>query len=112
MLDATMETMTDGGSLRFMLTVRNDGVKPVPLRFRSGQRAEFIVDDPADGDTVWRYGADRMFTQALGTETLVPGDSTTYEAVWPDPPSGTYRVVGEVTATEHDVGSETTVTVK
>jgi len=52
-----------------------------------------------------------MFTQVLGSETLEAGRSVTYEATWPDPPAGSYRVVGKVTAEESDVEATATVEV-
>ncbi|WP_435098869.1 BsuPI-related putative proteinase inhibitor [Halorubrum sp. N11] len=105
------------------LTVRNIGDAPETLRFRTGQRADFaayrldgeaekvekIEEVEADGeDPVWRYGTGRMFTQVLGSETLEPGKSTTYEATWGDPPSGWYRFVGEVTAEDCELTATAT----
>lgn len=122
MLDAALATADGDGGLDVSLTVRNVGDEPVTLRFRTGQRADFAayaldsgdgVDDdwsPAD-DPVWRHGEGRLFTQALGTETLVPGESTTYEGTWPDPPPGRYRLVGEVTAEARDATATAVVEV-
>lgn len=112
MLDATLTTGEGDGGLDLALTVTNAGDDPVTLRFRTGQRADFAayrIDGEGaeseapeeDGDDpVWRYGTGRMFTQVLGSETLEPGETTTYEATWGDPPSGWYRFVGELTAEE------------
>lgn len=121
MLDVSLATADDDEGIDVSLTVRNVGDEPVTLRFRTGQRADFAAyavdsegggdddstgpDDDStdpDGDPVWRYGEGRLFTQALGTETLGPGESTTYGGTWSDPPSGTYRLVGEVTAEASD----------
>lgn len=132
MLDAALAIDAADGGVDLALTVRNDGDAPETLRFRTGQRADFaayrtdggdgeaeggdgcdtagggVVDDDVadadtvDGDPVWRYGTGRMFTQALGSETLEPGESATYKATWTDPPPGRYRIVGEVTAEERD----------
>lgn len=116
---ALAATRTDDG-VALSLRIENAGQERVTLDFRTGQRAEFTAY-PAEGDvaesdgsraeTVWRYGAGRMFTQALGSETLAPGGAVEYEATWPDPPSGTHRVVGEVTATERDARAESVVDV-
>jgi len=96
-----------------VLTVANAGDDPVTLRFRTGQRVDFAAyriggkdgrdEADSDADPVWRYSTGRMFTQALGSETLEPGDSATYEARWRDPPPGRYRFVGEVIAEECDL---------
>ncbi|WP_128906548.1 BsuPI-related putative proteinase inhibitor [Halorubrum amylolyticum] len=122
MLDAALATVddSDGGGIDLALTVRNAGDSPETLRFRTGQRADFAayrVDDgvtgedrgDADADPVWRYGTGRMFTQVLDSETLEPGEATTYEVTWGDPPPGRYRIVGEVTAEECDLTATATV---
>ena len=121
MLDAALAaTETDDG-VALSLRIENAGPEPVTLQFRTGQRAEFTAY-PADGDaavaerdrpdSVWRYGEGRMFTQALGSETIGPGEAVGYEGTWRDPPAGTYRVVGEATATDSDVRAETVVDVE
>jgi len=53
-----------------------------------------------------------MFTQALGSETVAPGESVAYEVTWRDPPAGTYRVVGEATATHRDIRAAAVVSVE
>ena len=126
MLDAALAaTETDDG-VALSLRIENDGSEPVTLGFRTGQRAEFTAypagesggetgGGPGDGDpadSIWRYGAARMFTQALGSETIAPGGSVAYEGTWRDPPAGTYRVVGEAAATDHDVRAAAVVSVK
>lgn len=126
MLDATLAaTETDDGVV-LSLRIENPGPEPVTLDFRTGQRAEFTAypagedaDGPdADGpdadrtDPVWRDGAGQLFTQALGSETVAPGEAVGYEGKWRDPPPGTYRIVGEATATDRDVRAETVVDVE
>jgi hypothetical protein len=121
MLDAALATATTDDGLTLSLRIENAGPEAVTLDFRTGQRAEFTAY-PADGegtdsdvegaDPVWRYGASRMFTQALGSETLGPGEGVGYEGSWQAPPAGTYRVVGEATATDRDVRAEAVVTVE
>ena len=101
----------DDRDITLALTVRNDGDEPLTLRFRTGQRADFVARDIETGDSVWRHAEGRMFTQVLGSETLDPNDSATYEGAWSDPPAGEYRVVGELAAEDHDATAETTVTV-
>ncbi|MFC6911923.1 BsuPI-related putative proteinase inhibitor [Halorubrum ejinorense] len=47
---------------------------------------------PTGGDSadpIWRYGAARTFTQALGSETIAPGESVAYERTWRHPPAET-----------------------
>ena len=121
MLDAALATATTDDGIALSLRIENAGPEPVTLDFRTGQRAEFTAY-PAEGDAsgsdkeqtdlVWRYGASRMFTQALGSETLAPGEAVSYEGTWRDPPAGTYRIVGEATATDRDVRAEAVFTVE
>ena len=124
MLDAALAaTETDEG-VALSLRIENAGSEPVTLDFRTGQRAEFTAfssddaggpdgpDGDDDADPAWRYGAGRLFTQALGSETLAPGESVTYDGTWRDPAPGTYRVVGEATASDRDVRAEAVVTVE
>ena len=130
MLDQSLSATTEDGSLRFRLTLTNEGREPATLTFRTGQRAEFTVhevDDNAGGDgddangdgddvdthdsPVWRYGEGRLFTQAIETETLGPDEAVTCAATWSDPPTGSYRVVVELLAEEATGTTETTVTV-
>lgn len=120
MLDTSLSATVSDDEIRLELTVTNLGGDPVSLTFPTGQRAEFTAFDVATdvnsdvhGDAVaWRYGEDRLFTQAFGTETLEPAASATYEATWSNPPSGTYRIVGEVVADTVSETDETTVVVE
>jgi hypothetical protein len=121
MLDAALATAATDDGIALSLRIENAGPEPVTLDFRTGQRAEFTAypaegegtDSDGDGaNHVWRYSAGRMFTQALGSETVPPGEAVSYEGTWRDPPAGTYRIVGEATATDRDVRAEAVVTVE
>ncbi|MFC7187011.1 BsuPI-related putative proteinase inhibitor [Halorubrum yunnanense] len=122
MLDAALAPTGGDSGVMLALTVTNGGDDPVTLRFRTGQRADFAAFEPAAGDgaddprrstvgPVWRHAEGRLFTGALGTETLAPGESATYEATWPDPPAGEYLVVGTLTAEEGDAEATATVAI-
>jgi hypothetical protein len=127
MLEASLTTDRGDSGVGLALTVTNEGDRPVTLRFRTGQRADFAayiaaeavgVDADRAGDTldpeadpVWRHGEGRLFTQALGSETLEPGASATYEGTWAEPPPGTYLIVGSLTAEAHDASAVAEVTV-
>ncbi|MDZ5810937.1 BsuPI-related putative proteinase inhibitor [Halorubrum sp. AD140] len=122
MLDAALTAAAGGGGVTLALTVTNEGDDPVTLRFRTGQRADFAAFESAgdEGDgprrgtagPVWRHGEGRLFTQALGTETLAPGESATYEGTWREPPPGVYLIEGTLTAEEHDAEATATVAVE
>lgn len=122
MLDAALATADGDDGVDLALTVTNEGDDPVTLRFRTGQRADFAAFESAGdegGDPrrstagpVWRHGEGRVFTQALGTETLGPSESATYEGTWRDPSPGVYLIVGTLTAEERDAEATATVAVE
>ncbi|HEX2095539.1 MAG TPA: BsuPI-related putative proteinase inhibitor [Longimicrobiaceae bacterium] len=85
-LVSSLQVETSADSIRFVLQVTNTGPTPVTLDFTSGQSFDFVVQQ--GGREVWRWSADRMFTQALRTETLRPGDTRSFDAAWV-PPAGT-----------------------
>lgn len=96
---ASVKATPAADSVRFVLQVTNTGTSPVRLRYPSGQSFDFSVT--RDGREVWRWSADRMFTQALRDATLAPGETLQFEAGWrPDAglPAGEYTVTGELTA--------------
>ncbi|WP_135820110.1 BsuPI-related putative proteinase inhibitor [Halostella litorea] len=98
-LHGSLDVAADDG-VTFVFTVENDGAEPVDLRFPDALEADFAVHD---GDReVWRFSEGRMFAQALGSETIPPGESATYEASWDDPESGEYDAVATLEARESD----------
>ncbi|EJN61621.1 BsuPI-related putative proteinase inhibitor [Halogranum rubrum] len=109
MVTATLDADAGEGAVQFTLTVENDGDDPLELSFPDGQRAEFLAQ--ADGETVWRWSDDQMFMQMLGSETIEPGGTATYEGIWEGPKPGTYDCRGEVVAEGHGIAAETTVSV-
>lgn len=90
------------GSVTFVLSVTNAGGEPFRLDFNSGQRFDVSVTDAA-GNGVWHWSADKSFIQSLGSETIEPGATLDYEAVWSDVAPGTYRATGEITASNADI---------
>jgi hypothetical protein len=68
-------------SARLEIHVTNVASSPIVLEFMTTQRYDFEVSSP-DGDPVWRWSADKAFGEALGTESLAPGESRRYEATW------------------------------
>lgn len=87
-LEGGLDSTVSGDGVAFVFTVENSGTTPVELAFRSGKVADVVVYE--SGTEVWRWSDGRMFTQALGTETLDPGQSFTHEVSWEDPPPGEY----------------------
>ncbi len=99
----------DGG-VAFALNVTNAGAESIRLDFNSGQRFDVSVTDAA-GAEVWRWSADRSFIQVLGSETVEPGATLTYDAEWAGAAPGTYRATGVVTANNRDIRQEVEVQV-
>lgn len=111
MLEATLTSHPRGDSLAFELRVENHGDEAVDLTFTDAQRLRVTVFPAGDGDAdpVWRSDADRMFAQVVGTETVPPGASVTFEAAWKDPEPGEYLAVGEVTCQDRELTAEETI---
>ncbi|WP_121822369.1 BsuPI-related putative proteinase inhibitor [Halostella salina] len=97
-LRGSLDVTVDGG-VQFAFAVRNDGEEPVELAFPDALEADFAVLD--DGE-VWRFSEGRLFAQALGSETIAPGEVATYEASWDDPDPGEYAAVATLEAREQD----------
>ncbi|MFB6302999.1 MAG: BsuPI-related putative proteinase inhibitor [Haloferacaceae archaeon] len=87
-LDGRLDVTVTETAVEFAFSVTNAGTEPVDIEFRSGQVADVVVG--GDGDEVWRWSDDEMFTQAIRTETLAPGESLRHEARWEGPPAGEY----------------------
>jgi hypothetical protein len=97
-------------AVTFAFTVENDASAPADLQFRSGKLADVAVFD--DGDEIWRWSDGRVFTQALRTETLDPGESLVHEMTWGDPPAGEYTAEATLEATTVSVSARTDVEVE
>lgn len=116
MLEATLDATVGDEEVTFDLAVANDGGEPVDLAFRTGQRIAVRVYEAGSEDggevdesePVWDSAAGRMFTQALGVETVPAGGTRHFGETWSDPAPGDYRAVGEVTCEEADLRAETT----
>jgi len=104
-LDATLDVDADG-TVVFTFRVTNRGEQPAELTFRSGRDGDVAVS--RDGEEVWRWSDGRMFTQQIRHETLSPGDETTAEGRWSDPPAGRYTVGATLTDADERPTAETT----
>ena len=109
LLSSIKATAFGSDSVAFSLQVTNTGSAPLVvlsmpvartasaplvLEFGSGQEFDFVVSRGAQ--EVWRWSADRMFTQAMRTDTLDADETRTYGATWTPPPgsAGEYTVRG------------------
>jgi len=100
-IGATMDVDV-AADVRFALHIRNNSGKKVELVFPNGQTHDITVVNDA-GREVWRWSADRMFTQALQTKLLTHGETLSYEERWENPPAGHYTVIGRLNSASHPV---------
>ncbi|MCA0983833.1 hypothetical protein LCL89_07145 [Halobacillus yeomjeoni] len=78
-MDVGIEASEDAVSFDFSL--KNTGDSPVILGFTSSQKYEIKVNN-SEGDSVYTFSADKMFTQELTTEELGSGESLTATETW------------------------------
>lgn len=108
-LDAGLDVTATPDSVEFAFTVENATPETVDLEFRSGLVADFAVFD--DGEEVWRFSDGKMFTQALQSETLAPGETFTYPAKWEEPVPGEYEVIATLQTRNTGVEAHASFTV-
>ncbi len=97
--------LTSGDSEWWALDVRNEGQKPLDLTFATGQEAEVVLSQA--GVEKYRWSAGMLFTEAIKTVTLQPGE--VYPVVINDSldvPPGRYDLAAFITATATVDGQE------
>jgi len=92
-LDATL-TATVGTDVTFEYRVT--AAEPVDLQFASGKVADVTVFE--SDEQVWQWGHNRMFTQALQTQTVTPDDPLRQTFTWSAPSAGSYEAVADLDA--------------
>ncbi|MGH2686455.1 MAG: BsuPI-related putative proteinase inhibitor [Actinomycetota bacterium] len=100
-----------GAAVTWVLTVTNGGEGEVELVFASGQDGDVIL--ARDGEEVYRWSGEMVFTQALRCQALPPGATATYELPQPvlvvDP--GDYQLRASLAAEPKPFDVATQVTV-
>lgn len=109
----SVQAAAQGDSVEFLLQVTNTTGSAVDVVYPTGQSFDFVVSD-SGGREVWRWSADRMFTQAVRAEELAPGETITHSAVWwaADQPRGEYSVLGTLTVADRAVQQRTEFTLR
>ena len=93
------------GAVTLTFHVTNNSDKHLELLFPSGQTHDFVVLDSA-GRAVWRWSADRMFTQALQNQLLESGETTTFDGRWePGALRGRFTAVATLKSENHPIES-------
>lgn len=87
-LEYFLQYMPETGEIG--LLVVNDTGKSVTVEFPASQQVDFVLW--ADGMPVWRWSADRAFSQVVTTETIEAGQVKVYKATLPWVPQGSYMV--------------------
>ena len=96
-------SVQDGVTLA--LHVTNNGGKRVELQFPSGQTHDFVILD-ASGREVWRWSADRLFTQALQNKVLESREGTAFEERWDAAGRhGTFTAIAKLTSSNYPLES-------
>jgi hypothetical protein len=92
------EPLKSGTTVWWAVDVENTGSEPLVLTFTSGQRADVVLS--RDGVEVYRWSEGRIFTEAIETLTLGPGEVLPIVMNDHLPPlqSGDYDLVATITA--------------
>lgn len=99
-----------GEPIELILTLTNRSRQAQVLDFANSQRYDFEIAD-SGGARVWKWNADRMFAQMLGTERLAAGESREYrERFSGSLAPGTYRATGIITASGAPLRASATFT--
>ena len=103
-LVSSLSVETEADTVLFTLQVTNPYEAPVQVTFPSGQTYDFAVRDAA-GRELWRWSAERGFTQAVQTRTLPPGTTWTFGERWTPPAAtrGALTAVGRLASSSHAV---------
>ena len=95
----------DPSAVTLTFHVTNNSDKHLELTFPSGQTHDFAVLD-SSGKVVWRWSADRMFTQALQNRLLEAGETTTFDGRWqPRDARGRFTAVATLRSDNYPVES-------
>ena len=98
----SLEVKADGDSVLMTLHLTSALEEPVVLEFPSAQRSDFQALDE-NGTVVWTWSADKLFAQAMGTETVPPGGTMEWSGVWNAPAPGRYEAVARLVATNRHI---------
>ncbi len=72
----------DAEGLKLELLVVNTTNKLLPFRFTSSKTYDFIIQDPATGQEVWRWSNRMMFSQVIRSDSIRGNSKWTFTEVW------------------------------
>ncbi|RXI98317.1 hypothetical protein DS745_18490 [Anaerobacillus alkaliphilus] len=94
-MTSILNVMKVGNVMRFKLSLTNETDEKVFLQFPSGQQFEIIVKDQSS-NVVYKYSEGKMFTMAIVTREMAPGETLVWEDEWNEAVPGTYVITGEL----------------
>jgi hypothetical protein len=109
-LPATLTTSVDS-FVTLTLTVRNPTASPVRIDYSSGQHFDFTITDASTGAALWVWSADRLFSQALTSETIPANGEVAYTAQWKPSKSGSFLATGSLVSLSHRAAAKVAVSV-
>nr|WP_246596183.1 BsuPI-related putative proteinase inhibitor [Bacillus alkalicola] len=77
----TLGTEIIGNELHIEMLLKNESDSDKELEFSSGQQYDIFIKDP-EGNKLYHYAEEMMFTQALIYETIGSGETLIFEEVW------------------------------
>lgn len=80
-LNTTLDVEQKGSKIVFTIKLRNESLQDITLPFGSGQKYEIIVQNE-QGEEVYVYSADKMFTMALEMVDLKAGETLEWQEEW------------------------------
>jgi hypothetical protein len=101
-LVAALDIAAEGQDVRFTFQVVNKTAKSVEVNFASGQAYDFVVVD-STGREVWRWSADRIFTQSVRNKLLGKGEAINASEKWSPAKPGKFTAIAKLTSSNFPV---------
>lgn len=95
-LETSLTVTEKEDDIVFDITLENKVTKDIEVTFPSGQQFEIVVTAD-DGEEVYRYSMEKLFTQAIQHQEVKAGQQLTWREVWDSKvngeqiPTGTYQ---------------------
>ena len=83
-------SVSNGGRVKFLLTVKNPGSVPVEVVLPGGQDFDMLV--LKEGKVIYRWSEGKAFTMALRFITYASGEEKQFTWEWMPPSAGTYEI--------------------
>jgi hypothetical protein len=101
-LTTSFDVVPDGDDVRFSFRVVNAAPKSVEVNFASGQAYDFVVVDSV-GREVWRWSADRVFTQSVRNKLLGKGEAISANEKWSPAKPGKFTAIAQLTSSNYPI---------